>query len=228
MSVLLADIDTGATAWVLISTALVAFHDTQVWRFSTAGWFVPKNMLGMLMQNFFAMGLISVIWAAVGFSLAFGGSGQYIGNLDFVFMKDLAKIAELPGYTGDFGLVIPILAFFAYQMMFAVITPALITGATADRMKFSCVRSADRRVEHSLCTQLLPTGCLVPNGWLFKRGALDFAGGAVVHINAGAAALAVVLVLGKRRGWPREAMPPHNLPFTMLRNRNLVVRMVWV
>ena len=93
MSVLLADIDTGATAWVLISTALVAFM-TPGLAFFYGGMVRSKNMLGMLMQNFFAMGLISVIWAAVGFSLAFGGSGQYIGNLDFIFMKDLAKIAE--------------------------------------------------------------------------------------------------------------------------------------
>ncbi|GDX28024.1 ammonium transporter [Actinomycetes bacterium] len=214
MSILLADIDTGATAWVLISTALVAFM-TPGLAFFYGGMVRSKNMLGMLMQNFFAMGLISVIWAAVGFSLAFGGSGQYIGNLDFVFMKDLAKIAELPGYTGDFGLVIPILAFFAYQMMFAVITPALITGATADRMKFSAY-AVLIGVWSILVYPIVAHWVFSPNGWLFKRGALDFAGGAVVHINAGAAALAVVLVLGKRRGWPRDAMPPHNLPFTML------------
>ena len=174
-----------------------------------------KNMLGMLMQNVFAMGLISLLWAAVGFSLAFGGTGAWIGNLDFVFMKDLATVAELPGYTGDFGLIIPVLAFFGYQMMFAVITPALITGATADRMKFSAY-AVLIGVWAVIVYPVVAHWVFSPNGWLFKRGALDFAGGAVVHVNAGAAALAVIMVLGNRRSWPREAMPPHNLPFTML------------
>ncbi|MEY4161462.1 MAG: ammonium transporter, partial [Actinomycetota bacterium] len=174
-----------------------------------------RNVLGMLMQNVFAMGLISLLWASIGFSLAFGGTGAWIGNLDFVFMKDLATIAELPGYTGDFGLIIPVLAFFGYQMMFAVITPALITGATADRMKFSAY-AVLIGVWAVIVYPVVAHWVFSPNGWLFKRGALDFAGGAVVHINAGAAALAVVLVLGNRRGWPREAMPPHNLPFTIL------------
>jgi Amt family ammonium transporter len=172
-------------------------------------------MLAMLMQNVFAMGLISVLWAIVGFSLAFGGTGKYFGNFDFALMKDLATIESLPGYTGDFALVIPVLAFFAYQMMFAVITPALITGATADRLKFS----AYIVLIGVWAVVVYPTVAhwvFSPNGWLFQRGALDFAGGAVVHVNAGAAALAVVLVLGNRKGWPREAMPPHNLPFTML------------
>ncbi|NBR67518.1 MAG: ammonium transporter [Actinobacteria bacterium] len=209
-----ATIDSGATAWVLVSAALVAFM-TPGLAFFYGGMVRSKNMLGMLMQNVFAMGLISLLWAAVGFSLAFGGTGAWIGNLDFVFMKDLATVAELPGYTGDFGLIIPVLAFFGYQMMFAVITPALITGATADRMKFSAY-AVLIGVWAVIVYPVVAHWVFSPNGWLFKRGALDFAGGAVVHINAGAAALAVVLVLGNRRGWPREAMPPHNLPFTIL------------
>jgi Amt family ammonium transporter len=174
-----------------------------------------KNVLGMLMQNFFAMGLISVIWATVGFSLAFGGTGKYIGNFDFALLKDLATIESLPGYTGDFALAIPVLAFFAYQMMFAVITPALITGATADRLKFSAY-AVLIGIWAIIVYPTVARWVFSPNGWLFQRGALDFAGGAVVHINAGAAALAVILVLGNRKGWPREAMPPHNLPFVML------------
>jgi Amt family ammonium transporter len=174
-----------------------------------------KNVLGMLMQNFFAMGLISVLWAVAGFSLAFGGTGKYIGNFDFALMKDLATIESLPGYTGDFALAIPVLAFFAYQMMFAVITPALITGATADRLKFSAYAILIG-IWAIIVYPTVAHWVFSPNGWLFQRGALDFAGGAVVHINAGAAALAVILVLGNRKGWPREAMPPHNLPFVML------------
>lgn len=209
-----ATIDQGATAWVLISIALVAFM-TPGLAFFYGGMVRAKNVLGMLMQNVFAMGLISVIWATVGFSLAFGGTGKYIGNFDFALMKDLATIESLPGYTDDFALVIPVLAFFAFQMMFAVITPALITGATADRLKFSAYAILIA-VWAIVVYPTIARWVFSPNGWLFQRGALDFAGGAVVHINAGAAALAVILVLGNRKGWPREAMPPHNLPFTVL------------
>jgi Amt family ammonium transporter len=209
-----ATIDSGATAWVLTSAALVAFM-TPGLAFFYAGMVRSKNVLGMLMQNFFAMGLISVLWAVAGFSLAFGGTGKYIGNLDFALMKDLATIESLPGYTGDFALAIPVIAFFAYQMMFAVITPALITGATADRLKFSAYAILIG-IWAIIVYPTVAHWVFSPNGWLFQRGALDFAGGAVVHINAGAAALAVILVLGNRKGWPREAMPPHNLPFVML------------
>lgn len=212
--ILSATIDSGATAWVLTSAALVAFM-TPGLAFFYGGMVRSKNVLGMLMQNFFAMGLISVLWAVAGFSLAFGGTGKYIGNFDFALMKDLATIEALPGYTGDFALAIPVLAFFAYQMMFAVITPALITGATADRLKFSAY-AVLIGIWAIIVYPTVAHWVFSPNGWLFQRGALDFAGGAVVHINAGAAALAVILVLGNRKGWPREAMPPHNLPFVML------------
>ena len=209
-----ATIDSGATAWVLVSAALVAFM-TPGLAFFYGGMVRSKNVLGMLMQNVFAMGLISVLWALVGFSLAFGGTGRFVGNLDFAAMRGLGTLTELPGYTGDFALVIPVLAFFGYQMMFAVITPALITGATADRLKFSAY-AVLIGVWAVVVYPVVAHWVFSPNGWLFKRGALDFAGGAVVHINAGAAALAVILVLGNRRSWPREAMPPHNLPFTTL------------
>ena len=209
-----AAIDPGATAWVLVSAALVAFM-TPGLAFFYGGMVRSKNVLGMLMQNFFAMGLISILWALVGFSLAFGGDGGFIGNLDFVAMKGLSTLEELPGYTGDFALIIPVVAFFGYQMMFAVITPALITGATADRMKFGAY-AVLIGVWAVVVYPVVARWVFSPNGWLFGRGALDFAGGAVVHINAGAAALAVVLIMGNRRNWPREAMPPHNLPFTML------------
>ena len=207
-------IDTGATAWVLVSCALVLFM-TPGLAFFYGGMVRSKNVLGMLMQNVFSMGLISVIWAVVGFSLAFGGSGRYFGNFDFAFLSDVTKVPNLPGYTGDFALVIPPIAFVAYQMMFAVITPALITGATADRLKFSAYVILIG-VWSVIVYPTVAHWVFSPNGWLFHKGALDFAGGAVVHINAGAAALAVILVLGKRRGWPREAMPPHSLPFTVL------------
>ena len=169
-----------------------------------------KNVLGMLMQNFFCMGLVSVLWAAVAYSLAFSGTGKYIGNLDLAWMHDVATTSP----TG-FTLSIPPLSFSAFQLMFAIITPALITGAIADRMKFSAwfwflglwLIIVYTPVAHWVFS---------PEGWLFKRGALDFAGGTVVHINAGIAALAAVLVIGRRRGWPQHPMPPHSLPFTLL------------
>ncbi len=207
--------DSGNTAWVLTSTALVLFM-TPGLAFFYGGMVRAKNVLGMLMQNFFSMGLVSVLWAVVGFSLAFGDGGGWIGDFDFVGLKDLGSAdATLPGYVGDFGLTIPVIVFVGYQMMFAVITPALITGATADRLKF-----AGYAVFLGLWLLIVyaPVAHWVfsPTGWLFKRGALDFAGGTVVHINAGVAALAVVLVVGKRRGWPRETMPPHSLPLTLL------------
>jgi Amt family ammonium transporter len=176
-----------------------------------------KNVLGMLMMNFFSMGLVSVLWCLFVFSLAFGDDvGGLIGNLDFAGLKDLGDAElTLPGYTDDFALTIPPLAFAAFQLMFAIITPALITGALADRMKFTAWVVF---LGAWLVVVYAPIAHWVfsPNGWLFERGALDFAGGTVVHINAGIAALAAVLVLGKRRGWPGEAMPPHSLPLTLL------------
>ena len=204
-------IDAGDTAWVLASAALVLFM-TPGLAFFYGGMVRGKNVLGMLMQNVFCMGLVSVLWAFVAFSLAFGKDhGGLIGGFDLVGLKGLFS-GTVPGLQ---ALTIPALAFVAFQMMFAVITPALITGATADRMRFggwvlflalwSIIVYAP--VAHWV---------FAPTGWLFKRGALDFAGGTVVHVNAGIAALAVVLVLGKREGWPKEAMPPHNLPFTLL------------
>ena len=209
---MLAAIDAGSTAWVLVSAALVLFM-TPGLAFFYGGMVRARHVLGMLMQNFFAMGIISVIWVLVGFSLAFGDGGRFIGNLDFLGLADIAK--GLPGYTGDFALVIPPLLFVVYQMMFAIITPALITGATADRLKFGAYALF---ISLWLVIVYAPIAHWVfsPTGWLFKRGALDFAGGAVVHINAGIAALVLVKVIGNRRGHGREPMPPHSLPLTLL------------
>jgi Amt family ammonium transporter len=210
-------VDSGNTAWVLVSAALVLFM-TPGLAFFYGGMVRSKNVLGMLMQNFFCMGLVSVLWALVVFSLAFGKDvgGGFLGGLGFAGLKGVAGAATtLPGYVGNFALTVPPMAFVAFQLMFAIITPALITGAIADRMKFSAwvafvtlwVLFVYAPVAHWVFS---------PVGWLFKRGALDFAGGTVVHINAGIAALALVLVMGKRRGWPNEGMAPHSLPFTLL------------
>lgn len=209
-----ADIDTGATAWVLASAGLVAFM-TPGLAFFYGGMVRSRHVLGMLMQNIFAMGLVSVLWATVGFSLAFGGSSKWVGGFEFMFLDGLGTIPELPGYTGDFGLIIPPLAFFAFQMMFAVITPALITGATADRLKFGSY-ALFIGAWSLLVYPVVAHWVFSPNGWLFQLGALDFAGGAVIHVNAGVAALAILLVLGNRTGFRKEAMPPHNLPLTIL------------
>ena len=196
---------------MLMSTGLVLFM-TPGLAFFYAGMVRSKNVLGMLMQNFFAMGLLAIVWVLIGFSLAFGnaGDGGWIGNLDFAWMRQIG--AEVgPEW---FGLSIPFVLFCAYQMTFAIITPALITGATADRMKFKAYAIF---IAVWLVLVYAPVAHWVfAGGWLAKLGALDFAGGAVVHINAGAAALAVIIVLGKRKGWPREGMHPHSLPLTML------------
>ncbi|CAN5752262.1 ammonium transporter [soil metagenome] len=200
--------DSGDTAWMLTSTALVLFMTPGLALFY-GGMVRSKNVLGMLMQNFAAMGLIAVLWALVGFTLAFGdfGNGGILGNLEFL---GLSGVGAEPGLE----LTIPFVLFAAYQMTFAVITPALITGATAYRMKFSAYLVF---IGAWLVLVYAPVAHWVfAGGWLASLGALDFAGGAVVHINAGAAALGGILVLGPRRGWRSEAMPPHSLPLTML------------
>src|SRR6476469_1259036 len=200
------EIDSGDTAWVLTSAALVLFMTPGLALFY-GGMVRGKNVLAMLMQNFFAMGVVTVLWVTIGYSLAFGdaGNGGWIGNLDFVGLKDL---------TNSVSGTIPTLAFVAFQLTFAIITPALITGAIADRMRWSAW--VWFITLWSLLVYLPVAHWVFAGGWLADRGALDFAGGTVVHVNAGAAALALVLLLGRRRGWPGEAMPPHSLPLTML------------
>ncbi|HET8618580.1 MAG TPA: ammonia channel protein, partial [Acidimicrobiales bacterium] len=198
---------------MLISTALVLFMTPGLALFY-GGMVRGRNVLGMLMQNIFAMGLLAVLWAALAFSLAFGDAGNagFIGNLDYVWLKDVGP--ALP--TADFFslLTIPFVLFAAYQMTFAIITPALITGATADRLKFG---SYAVFIAAWLILVYGPLAHMVfAGGWLADMGALDFAGGAVVHMNAGAASLALVLLLGRRKGWPDTPMPPHNLPMTVL------------
>jgi ammonium transporter, Amt family len=203
-------INAGDTAFVLMSAALVMLMTPGLALFY-GGMVRAKNVLAMLMQNFFCLGLISVLWAVCMYSLAFHGTGKWIGNLDLAFLDHANTIPA----TGFGAVPIPPLSFTAFQMMFAVITPALITGAIADRMKFSAWAWFI-----ALWALLVYTPVahwvFSPAGWLFRRGALDFAGGTVVHINAGIAALAAVIVIGRRRGWPEHPSPPHSLPLTLL------------
>jgi Amt family ammonium transporter len=208
-----ATVNKGDTAWVLISTALVLFMTAGLALFY-GGMVRGKNVLGMLMQNVMAMGLIAVLWVAIAFSLAFGDAGNagWIGNLDYAWLKDVGQGAGGGEFFGF--LTIPFVLFCAYQMTFAIITPALITGATADRLKFGAYVLF---IGVWLILVYAPVAHWVfAGGWIADMGALDFAGGAVVHINAGAAALAVVLLIGRRKGYPGTPMPPHNLPLTMI------------
>jgi len=196
------------TAFVLISAALVMLMTPGVALFY-GGMVRAKNILGTLMQSYILLGTVSVLWAVVAYSLSFGGDiGGIIGNLDFVFLNGVGTAAK-PGVDN-----IPHFAFMIFQCMFAVITPALITGAFAERIKFS---------GFLLFTSLwiLLVYCPMAHwvwggGWMAKMGALDFAGGAVVHMSSGASALAAALYLGRRQGYGKQAFMPHNLPLTIL------------
>jgi ammonium transporter, Amt family len=205
----------GNTAWVLASAALVLLM-TPGLAFFYGGMVRSKNVLGMLMQNYVAIGIVSVLWVLVAYSLAFGGNGVFGGFAGNLHQSGLQHMTEqVAGYQGPLAQSIPPIVFVAFQLMFAVITPALITGASADRLKFGayCVF-----IGIWLLVVYAPIAHWVfsPEGWLFKRGAEDFAGGTVVHANAGAAGLALAIVLGKRLGWKKDPMRPHNLPFTLL------------
>ncbi|MEA2521552.1 MAG: ammonium transporter, Amt family, partial [Actinomycetota bacterium] len=210
------NINAGNTAWVLASTALVLFM-TPGLAFFYGGMVRRKNVLGMLMQNYVVMGLVGVVWVWVTYSLAFGpdwGGHGLIGSLHFAGLANVDTQA-VPGYTGSLAQSIPPLVFVIFQMMFAVITVGLITGSSADRLKFGAF------VTFAVAWSILvyaPVAHWVfsPTGWLAKRGAEDFAGGTVVHINAAMAGLALAVVAGRRKGWPEKKMEPHNVPFILL------------
>ena len=191
----------GNIAWVLTSAALVLFMVPGLALFY-GGMVRAKNALNMLNMNMWCLGVVPVVWVLVGFSLASGDSGRsWLGDLSVVGMKGIHDAEGL--------------ATFAFLMTFACITPALISGAVADRMKFSAWMI------------FVPIWTLVvyapvvywvygADGWIFNLPAYDFAGGTAIHVNAGAAALALVIVLGKRTGWPQNRPAPHNIPFVML------------
>ncbi len=201
-------INTGDTAWVMISAALVLFM-TPGLAFFYGGLVRKKNMLSILMQCMAVACLVTLQWVLFGYSLSFHPGG-WIGSLDWAWLKGVGADPN-----PDYAATIPHSAFMIYQCMFAVITPALILGAFAERMKFSafCVFSLlwATLVYDPVCHWVWAVG-----GFLRADGALDFAGGTVVHINAGAAAIASALFLGKRQGYPNMMSPPHNLPFAVL------------
>ena len=193
--------EAGSLAWVLISAALVLFM-TPGLAFFYGGMDRSRNVLNMLMMNFYCILIVPVVWVVVGYSLA-SGSNDFIGNFDKVFLDGV-------GIQADNGAEIATIAFLG---MFACITPALISGAVADRMKFSAWAIF---VPVWLLLVYVPVFKWIYGGWLGVRGSLDFAGGTAIHVNAGIAALAAVLVLGKRKGWPKEGHPPHSMPLVML------------
>jgi Amt family ammonium transporter len=204
-------ISAGDTAWMLTATALVLFMTIPGLALFYGGLVRAKNVLSILMQCFAITALVTILWTIYGYSLTFGNGGAlngWIGNFDNLFLKGISL-------TSIFGTqTIPESVFMTFQMTFAIITPALIVGAFAERMKFSALL---------WFMGLWVTLVYIPvahwvwgGGWLGSLGVLDFAGGTVVHINAGIAGLVAALVLGKRKGFPTTAMPPHNLGYTVI------------
>jgi ammonium transporter, Amt family len=204
-------IDTGDTAWVLISTALVMLMTPGLALFY-GGLVRRKNVLSTIMHSFFMLALVSVIWVLWGYSLAFGpdtGMG-IIGGLDWL---GLEGVTGAPSDT--YATTVPHLAFMAFQMMFAIITPALITGAFAERKRFKAF------VLFSIVWSTLVYAPIAhwvwsPDGWLYAMGVLDFAGGTVVHLSSGVAALVAALMVGRRMGLVEPSTEPHDVPMTVL------------
>jgi ammonium transporter, Amt family len=204
-------INYGDTAWILVSTALVMSMTAPGLALFYGGLVRRKNVLSTMMQSFFILCLVSIQWVLWGYTLAFGpDAGHVIGNFAWFALKGVGLTPD-----PDYAATIPHQLFMVYQMMFAVITPALITGAFAERIKFPTF---------VVFTLLWATLVYDPiahwvwgkDGWLHNLGALDFAGGTVVHISSGVSALVFALVIGKRAGYPRVTPPPHNMTYTLV------------
>jgi len=219
-------IDTGDNAWMLTSCALVLFMTAPGLALFYGGLVRKKNILGVMMQCIFLMGLMSVIWATYGYSLAFGGSGTWIGNFDHVLLGGVQPYWDADAGQSvvpvDPARTIPDLTFMLFQGMFIIITPALICGAFAERMKFSTMVVFmvlwATLVYCPLCHWVWGGGLLAFEAGqdAMAIGALDFAGGTVVHISSGISALICALLIGKRLGFGSEPMPPHNLTYTAI------------
>jgi Amt family ammonium transporter len=205
-----AGIDTGDTAWILVSAAMVMLMTPGLALFY-GGMVRKKNVLATIMYSFTAIALVSMQWVLFGYSLSFGPDIHgVIGSLDWAALK---MVGLEP--SADYAPTVPHLAFMIYQCMFAVITPALISGAMAERIKFSSFM-AFILLWSTLVYNPVAHWVWAKGGWLHDMGVLDFAGGIVVHVTSGFSALAAALFLGRRKGFPHEAMPPHNLPLTIL------------
>jgi Amt family ammonium transporter len=203
-------VSAGDTAWILVSAALVMLMTPGVALFY-GGMVRRKNVLSTIMMSFVCLGLVGLLWVLYGYSLSFGSdNGGFIGGLEFA---GLIGVGQEP--SSVYASTVPHLAFMVFQAMFAIITVALITGAIVERVKFSALL-----IFSSLWLTVVycPVAHWVwgSGGWLAKLGVLDFAGGSVVHLNAGVSALALVLLLGKRRGFPSEPMEPNNIPMVVL------------
>src|SRR5690606_38465184 len=210
-------LNSGDTAWLLTATALVLFMTIPGLALFYSGLVRSKNVLSVMMQCFAVTAMVSVLWVIYGYSVAFDTTGMEKGVVNFnSFVGGLSK-AFLAGVTPDsLTYAVPEFVFLTFQMTFAIITPALIVGAFAERMKFSAML---RFMALWFTFAYLPIAHMVwsgDGGLLWDMGVLDFAGGTVVHINAGIAGLICCLVLGKRKGFPTTAMPPHNLGYTLI------------
>ncbi|MBX3013375.1 MAG: ammonium transporter [Caldilineaceae bacterium] len=204
------EINSGDTAWVLISTALVTMM-TPALAFFYGGMVRRKNILSTLNLSLITMGLISLQWVLFGFTLAFGPTmGGFIGGLQYL---GFSGVGEAPSDT--YGTTLPFIAFAAFQMTFAVITPALITGSFVERVRFKTY-IAFALLWATLVYDPVAHWVWAAGGFFFNMGALDFAGGTVVHITAGFSALAFALAIRARRGYGEEEIEPHNIPFTVL------------
>jgi Amt family ammonium transporter len=215
-------LNSGDTAWVLASTALVLLM-TPALAFFYGGMVRTKSVLNMMMMSMITVGIVSILWVIYGFELAFGykADSAWYGNLSFSGLG--AMVEDLTNNGGVYP--IPVLVFAAFQLMFAIITPALISGAIADRAKFTAwavfVAMWSTLVYFPVAHWVFAFGNKVGDtvtgaGFLAGKGVQDFAGGTAVHINAGAAGLALAIILGKRVGWRRDSMRPHSLPLVML------------
>lgn len=215
----------GNTAWMLTSSALVLFMTAPGLAMFYGGLVRKKNVLSVMMQCVFLMGLMTVIWGLYGYSLAFGGAGAYIGNGEFLFMNNVQRTwddsAKAPVELFFNDTPLPMYCHMVFQGMFFIITPALICGAFAERMKFSSMVVFSilwgTLVYCPLCHWVWDGGILAFNSeYAIMGGALDFAGGTVVHISSGVSALMCALVIGRRKGFGSEDMRPHNLTYTVL------------
>ncbi|NUQ64802.1 MAG: ammonium transporter [Pirellulales bacterium] len=218
-------INSGDNAWILTSSALVLMMTAPGLAMFYSGLVRKKNVLGVIMQCVFLMSMMTVVWGLWGYSLAFGGSGPLWGNADYLFMNNVqARLESGQSYIPVHPtLKIPMLTHMLFQGMFFIITPALICGAFAERMKFSTMVVFSllwgTLVYCPLCHWVWGGGILAygsDHARLFAGGALDFAGGTVVHISSGVSALICALLIGKRLGFGSEPMPPHNLTYTAL------------